>query len=130
MFRYCGSKVPPVLTSLGNRLTIVYKTDHLGALDGFMLNYTSLNKVQGTFSSKYISHIINGLYLCSMWWKLLHLRRFYYVTKFPRRLSQPNGLYMDHKCTSFKSDWIEHHSIFSRKKFWVWTWFSWNSVCI
>ncbi|XP_029345463.1 cubilin isoform X3 [Acyrthosiphon pisum] len=44
--KYCGSKVPPILTSLGNRLTIVYKTDHLGALDGFMLNYTSLNKAQ------------------------------------------------------------------------------------
>ncbi|XP_029345465.1 cubilin isoform X2 [Acyrthosiphon pisum] len=44
--KYCGSKVPPVLTSLGNRLTIVYKTDHLGALDGFMLNYISFNRAQ------------------------------------------------------------------------------------
>uniref|UniRef100_A0A2H8TEF1 Cubilin n=1 Tax=Melanaphis sacchari TaxID=742174 RepID=A0A2H8TEF1_9HEMI len=44
--RYCGTKVPPVLTSLGNRLTIIFKTDHSVAQDGFMLNYISLNKAQ------------------------------------------------------------------------------------
>ncbi|XP_022177373.1 cubilin-like [Myzus persicae] len=44
--RYCGTKVPPVLTSLGNRLTIIFKTDHSVASDGFMLNYISLNKAQ------------------------------------------------------------------------------------
>lgn len=47
LYRYCGSKIPPVLTSLGNRLTVIFKTDHSVAQDGFMLNYISLNKAQG-----------------------------------------------------------------------------------
>lgn len=47
MFRYCGTKVPPVLTSLGNRLTIIFKTDNSVAQDGFLLNYISLNTTQG-----------------------------------------------------------------------------------
>lgn len=48
-YRYCGTKIPPVLTSLGNRLTIIFKTDHSIEQDGFMLSYVSLNKAQGTY---------------------------------------------------------------------------------
>ncbi|VVC39264.1 EGF-like, conserved site,EGF-like calcium-binding domain,CUB domain,EGF domain,EGF-like calcium- [Cinara cedri] len=44
--RYCGTKVPPILTSLGNQLTIIFKTDHSVALDGFMLTYSSLKNAQ------------------------------------------------------------------------------------
>lgn len=46
--RYCGTKVPPVLTSLGNRLTIIFTTDHSVALDGFMISYISLSNAKGT----------------------------------------------------------------------------------
>ncbi|XP_050535178.1 cubilin [Daktulosphaira vitifoliae] len=44
--RFCGSKLPPVLTSISNRVTIVFKTDQSVAHDGFMLSYISLNKAQ------------------------------------------------------------------------------------
>jgi len=47
LHRYCGTKVPPVLTSLGNQLTIIFKTDHSVAQDGFMISYISHNKAQG-----------------------------------------------------------------------------------
>lgn len=59
IFRYCGTKVPPVLTSLGNRLTIIFKTDHSVALDGFMLNYISLSKSQGKHNLCYLLVLIN-----------------------------------------------------------------------
>ncbi|XP_050435751.1 cubilin [Adelges cooleyi] len=44
--RYCGTKVPPVLTSMGNRVTVVFKTDQSVSHDGFMLSYISLTKSQ------------------------------------------------------------------------------------
>lgn len=31
---------------MGNQLTIIFKTDHSVALDGFMLNYITLNRTQ------------------------------------------------------------------------------------
>lgn len=43
MGKYCGTDTPPVLTSTGNLMTVVFHSDSSVALDGFTANYVALN---------------------------------------------------------------------------------------
>jgi cubilin len=45
--RFCGPDAPPVLTSSDNTMTLVFRSDHSVAHDGFMANYILLNTSTG-----------------------------------------------------------------------------------
>ena len=41
--RYCGRNLPPLITSTGDTLTIVFQTDSSVAAEGFTATYVTLN---------------------------------------------------------------------------------------
>lgn len=46
-FRYCGQDHPPQITSTDTTLTVMFKSDHSAAYDGFMASYKVLNATTG-----------------------------------------------------------------------------------
>lgn len=41
--RYCGTALPPLVTSTGDTMTIIFKSDHSEAAEGFSATYATIN---------------------------------------------------------------------------------------
>jgi cubilin len=99
--RYCGNTLPPSITSTGDTITIVFKSDASLAAEGFTLTYITLNSSSrnNAFDLIIITHN-NKEDPCSLRRYVLHRNGHDCLARLPHRLPTLIRLYLDHSCSS------------------------------
>lgn len=109
--RYCGTALPPMVTTTGDTMTVVFQSDSAVAAAGFTASYVTLN----SSSCKYIIRLFvnfrfkfSALFL-SLRWNLLHRDWFDLISSLPVEISTFPRLQLDHSGSLQPSSTIKHY---------------------